>query len=1113
MRRYLLPFFTIFPLFVLSQTATENYVLTKTYKVETTSSISSPTLSQAYQEITYYDGLGRPKQHIAHKMGGNGQDLVTHIEYDALGRQTKDYLPYPRSSSSLNIDLNALSGTESYYNDPDFENTENPYSEKELELSPFNRVLKQAAPGETWALGNGHEIEFDRDANDAGEVYFFTVSNPGSTPTLVYEGNYDANELYKTVTKDENHSSGLNHTVEEFTDKQGRVVLKRGYNDMPHDTYYVYDDYGNLTFVLSPKLSKVIVSGGSLVSGYQTMLANLGYQYKYDHRNRLVWKQLPGKTREYIAYNKQDQPVAVGPVLNPFPGGSGQGWTYTFYDTFGRVAYSVWYGTSVSESSRVNIENNLANFVATPTTSPTNIGGIQVYYTSVMSPTVEVLTANYYDDYRFSWAPSTFPSTVEGQAVSYNNQNLPKGLPTGSWTRILSGANDTNGLVSYTLYDAKARAIRSYSTNHIGGHDMVDTQYNFIGDVVKTLAHHQSSSENLDVEDTFSYTAQGRLDKHKQQFDGCTLVTLSENRYDALGQLESKEVGDGLQTVDYKYNVRGWLTDINDIGTLDDDLFAFKISYEGLSNGNISRTQWKTAMGNPIRRYDYTYDALNRLLDAEYSSDLGTSSYNESLNYDENGNIIGLLRRGLIEDHSLQILMDNLEYTYDINSNQLLSVYDATGNPGGFDDGNTSGDDYDYDVYGNMVEDANKHITNISYNHLNLPKQITITGLSVAAQGTIDYLYTANGIKLRKKVDAVSGIQIDYVGNFYYEDSSLKFVNHAEGYLEESRSGWQYVYQYKDHLGNIRLSYSDLDGNGSIDTGSEILEENNYYPFGMKHKGYNNVINGTDHPYGFAGKEEQNELGLNWIDITARNYDPAIGRWMNLDPLAENGRRWSPYNFAFDNPIYFQDYDGMWPWPAPIKRIGDMIGRAVERKINDVNNSINKGWNSITSTVSGWFRRKGGDVYTSDSMSDGKKSSISDEPDPKAPSEAEMVPIGGLVETANVITPELDKLAEGVKLASDIIETACDDCLSKEGNEKTANNESTLSNNNTEENSETRNIPVFNLVYEDEDGNKIHMKDTLYEGISKGMTKGSQIRDWKKIKIDTSYLETIEVKN
>jgi len=87
----------------------------------------------------------------------------------------------------------------------------------------------------------------------------------------------------------------------------------------------------------------------------------------------------------------------------------------------------------------------------------------------------------------------------------------------------------------------------------------------------------------------------------------------------------------------------------------------------------------------------------------------------------------------------------------------------------------------------------------------------------------------------------------------------------------------------------------------------------NYYPFGLKHKGYNNVVNGTDHPYGFGGKEEQDELGLNWIDITARNYDPALGRWMNLDPLAEMMRRHSPYNYAFNNPAFFIDPDGLAP--------------------------------------------------------------------------------------------------------------------------------------------------------------------------------------------------------
>ncbi|MGV6844999.1 MAG: RHS repeat domain-containing protein, partial [Lutibacter sp.] len=215
-----------------------------------------------------------------------------------------------------------------------------------------------------------------------------------------------------------------------------------------------------------------------------------------------------------------------------------------------------------------------------------------------------------------------------------------------------------------------------------------------------------------------------------------------------------------------------------------------------------------------------------------------------------------------------------------------------------------------------MLKDLNKGITtNILYNHLNLPSQVSF------ATGNITYIYDATGVKLEKVVTEGTNItKTKYDGNYVYKKinnnpEELQFFNTPEGYVAPTISNgvvtkWNYVYQYKDHLGNIRLSYQDKNNDGTITASTEIVEENNYYPFGLEHKGYNTAINGRHHKYMFGGKEQQDELGLNWYDITARNYDPALGRWMNLDPLAEKMRRHSPYNYAFDNPIYFIDPDG-----------------------------------------------------------------------------------------------------------------------------------------------------------------------------------------------------------
>ncbi|WP_445456799.1 RHS repeat domain-containing protein [Flavobacterium sp. HNIBRBA15423] len=367
-------------------------------------------------------------------------------------------------------------------------------------------------------------------------------------------------------------------------------------------------------------------------------------------------------------------------------------------------------------------------------------------------------------------------------------------------------------------------------------------------------------------------------------------------------------------------------------------MFSFKINYNdaetatALYNGNISETFWKTSSDNKLRKYSYTYDHLNRLLDASYTRKNETTApnaYRESLSYDKNGNIQNLNRYGVIDDPDYAIHIDNLIYEYDnVNKNQLLTVTDETQSPQGFKDGVNEGNDYEYDANGNMRVDNNKGIRDIIYNHLNLPTEINFVSAD-----KISYIYNATGQKVTKVVNENSVItKTDYLaGGFQYKDSYLKFFPHPEGYVNVVDShrinNYNYVFNYTDHLGNIRVSYGVDPDTQTL----KILEENHYYPFGLKHEGYNmdyktyqqiledaikiKMASPVDavYKYKYNGKELQNELGLDLYDYGARNYDPAIGRWMNIDPLAEQMRRHSPYNYAFDNPIYFLDPDGMAP--------------------------------------------------------------------------------------------------------------------------------------------------------------------------------------------------------
>ncbi|WP_394665914.1 DUF6443 domain-containing protein [uncultured Chryseobacterium sp.] len=938
MKKIILPISMLFVTgFSYAQTDTENYIQTRIYLEEKT--VSDPNAKQTHT-VEYFDGLGRPKQVINVHASPQGKDVVTPIVYDNFGRQRRDYLPIPQTSTN-NGSIYAQTAGHTPYPVADPSNTyggEKIFIERQLEDSPLNRVLEQRQYGNAWT---DHPAKFDYDTNITGEVKNYVASFNYTTfqGTITLSGDYPAKQLYKNVTTDED---GIK-TVE-FKNGLNQVVLVRKMNGTQSvDTYYVYNEYNQLAYVIPPLAS---VSGA--VDG--VTLDNLCYQYKYDVKNRLVEKKLPGKGWEYMVYDKADR-VIMTQDTNMKNGAISWGanlWLFTKYDKFGRVLYTG-ITTGGDRSAVQQTVNSAASTVVineSKSTSPLAYSSMEVYYSNTAYPTniVNILSVNYYDTYP-SGAP-TVPTQVLGQNVltqdALSSNISTKSLPTASYVKNVENDGWTQ---NYTWYDIKGRAIGTHSVNHLGGYTKTETLLDFAGIPQKTNTYHKrdANTAEVQVKERFVYNAQNMLLKHYHQVDNNAEELLAENTYNEKGQLTSKKVGNNLQSIDYAYNIRGWMTGINDPANLNGKLFGYDIRYQnptdaGISpkryNGNISEVNWRVSSNSILKRYAYQYDGLNRLTKGTFlNPDFTvpqTNWNNEEVTYDDNGNIENLRRNAKSFYGNNSEKIDDLEYYY--LGNRLLKVVDNTGNPTGYEGG---GNTIEYDDNGNMKSMLDKQINQIGYNYLNLPNAMKIED----TKKKMLYLYRADGTKLRKTFNflkqdgSVYTTITDYLDGFQYlttvgskpnELDPVKFAYEQEAFMEESVSeelvpvlsffptaeGFydyerkEYIYQYKDHLGNVRVSYKK--GEGGF---AEITDQNDYYPFGMNIPREEKAIFGTNslYNYKYNGKELQ-ETGM--YDYGARFYMADIGRWGVVDPLAEKSTRWSPYTYGYNSPIRFIDPDG-----------------------------------------------------------------------------------------------------------------------------------------------------------------------------------------------------------
>ncbi|MEI9911642.1 MAG: hypothetical protein WDO71_19505 [Bacteroidota bacterium] len=436
-------------------------------------------------------------------------------------------------------------------------------------------------------------------------------------------------------------------------------------------------------------------------------------------------------------------------------------------------------------------------------------------------------------------------------------------------------------LYSVSFYDDKGRVIQAQSQNITGGTDIAVTQYSWSGQPLLSITKNEKAVTNAQtsiVLTKLTYDSLGRVLKTEKKTSNTKVnsgampvswTTISQHEYDALGQLKKKKLGaTPIDSLEYDYNIRGWMLGANR-GYVKDTAsathwFGFDLGYDKTAftvngnsksytaaqyNGNIEGMLWKSTGDDKLRKYDFTYDAVNRLTGADFNQLTGNSFSKNAgidfsvsgLNYDANGNILNMNQRGWKVSGSETI--DSLLYTYISNTNKLKGVWDKNNDVdtklGDFRSSQaymtvlstktTGATDYTYDGNGNMYVDKNKDIEDIHYNHLNLPDSITVTG-----KGKIIYTYDAGGNKLKKVT--TEGVKVTttlyLMGN--YINDTLQFIGTEEG-RARPKDSTSVVYDYfiKDHLGNVRMvlteeAQTDAYPVASLETGN-LANEKKFY--------------------------------------------------------------------------------------------------------------------------------------------------------------------------------------------------------------------------------------------------------------------------------------------
>ena len=891
--------------------------------------------THSYADITYYDGFGAPYQTVLNRAAPDGRNLVAPILYDDMYRDNATVLlPFPVDMYTGERVLNAEQEQRRYYSQrTDGVRDNSAYSTNVFDKSGLDRIRYSYRPGDIYRQENKF-AEYLYETNDtADKVLDFKYNYEDGSITVA--GYAKAGLYTKNTVIDED-----GNTSARFADANGNTVLDRRYFSQSYftDTYYVYDPcFNRLVWVIPPEGSARIISG--FVLKWDDDTANqYCYRYLYDGRGNMIERKLPGCEKESFVYDKGDRLVFSrdGNLQ------ARKQWLYHVYDNHGNLLRQNLLDYDISrEQLQSRYETLVDNLLPV-------LGGttdMDIPYDSDGGATLSRKLAHYvFGNVEYSETATGFvetawtaPVDMAYRGVGFPGTPLqdPKGLKTYEKLAVLGDDAGEPRYVERTyFYDYKKRLMQVVERNPEGGISRTSYDYDLVGNVVryKELRQPYAGADEDMVTASYVYDNRRRLIREVRALNYENSVAV-DYEYDDLGKLVGKTTRNGGLNTTMAYNLQGWQTDmqVTDSGSplFDTHLRYYDPQYGETTPsyaGNISEWTWRQGGESDENTYAFTYDSHSRLTDTDQyiNGEFDNQFVEDYMSYDYNGNIKFLKRyeHGILKNY----------YVYRYNGNQLTALDDlsasspvtsswitpassaALGDPDPTPDPAVpiiprdtiyNGVGYVYDSAGNVLYDSHAGL-NLRYNDLNLIEKV-MRGDTIVAK----YSYLSDGTKLSATDSAGNGLY--YSGSLVYSKQSAALTMEScaftGGRFVATATGVEARYFVTDHLGSVRAVVNDE---------GEVLERNDYYPFGSRWD--DGLL--SDNRYRYNGKEAQAFLNNPYLDYGARQYDSDGAVWLGKDPLSEKYYPISPYVFCVNNPIKYMDVDGKSPY---YNRQGELV--------------------------------------------------------------------------------------------------------------------------------------------------------------------------------------------